>query len=202
MASAVAGPQPRVTSQPKETLLSALLKRPAFLGLLLVLATVAVYSPVHRHPFINYDDNEYVYENPQVLSGLNWGTIEWAFTTSNAANWHPATWLAHAAACQLFGNRPAGHHDVNVLFHALNAVLLFWVLLRATGFVGRSFAVASLFALHPINVESVAWVAELKTSLSMTFFLLALGAYGWYARRPRPSRMALVSVAFALGLMA
>ncbi len=202
MASAVSDPQQTSTSKPKETASSALLKCPLILGVLLVLATVALYYPVHQHPFINYDDNEYVYENPQVLSGLNWSTIKWAFTTSNAANWHPATWLTHAAACQLFGNNPAGHHDVNVLLHALNVVLLFWVLLQATGFTGRSFMVAALFALHPINVESVAWVAELKTSLSMTFFLLALGAYGWHVRSPRSPRMAVVSVAFALGLMA
>ena len=202
MASAVAGQQPISASRPKETALSALLKRPAILSVLLVLATVALYYPVHQHPFINYDDNEYVYENPQVLAGLNWATIKWAFTTSNAANWHPATWLTHAAACQLFGSNPAGHHDVNVLLHALNVVLLFWVLFRATGFVGRSLMVAALFALHPINVESVAWVAELKTSLSTAFFLLALGAYDWYARSPRSSRMAVVSVTFALGLMA
>ncbi len=202
MASVTAVQQQTSTSQPKQTTLSALLKRPAVLSVLLVLATVALYSPVHQHPFINYDDNEYVYQNPQVLSGLSWTTIKWALTTTNAANWHPATWLAHAAVCQIFGDNPAAHHDANVLLHSLNAVLLFWILFSATGFAGRSFAVAALFALHPINVESVAWVAELKTLLSMLFFLLALGAYGWYVRRPRPARMALVSVAFACGLMA
>jgi tetratricopeptide (TPR) repeat protein len=104
--------------------------------------------------------------------------------------------------CQLFGLNPAAPHDVNVLFHALNAVLLFWVLLRATGFAGRSFMVAALFALHPINVESVAWVAERKNVLSMMFFLLALGAYGWYASRPRLGRYCVVALLFALGLMA
>lgn len=177
-------------------------RRPALLSLLLVVITVSLYYPVHEHPFINYDDNEYVYQNPHVLSGLSWSTVVWAFTTSSAANWHPLTWLTHAAACQLFANHPAGHHGVNVVFHTLNAVLLFWVLFRATGFPGRSFMVAALLALHPINVETVAWVAELKTSLSTAFFLLALGAYGWYARRPCPARMTAVCVSFALGLMA
>ena len=202
MTPVVATQQQTSTSNAKGAALSALMRRPAILGLLLVLATVALYHPVHQHPFINYDDNEYVYQNPQVLSGLNWATIKWAFASSSAANWHPVTWLTHAAACQLFGDNPAGQHDVNLLFHSINVLLLFWVLFRATGFVDRSFVVAALFGLHPINVESVAWVAELKTSLSMTFFLLALGAYGWYARRPCSSRMAVVSVAFALGLMA
>ena len=141
-------------------------------------------------PFINYDDRDYVYENAQVKSGLSWTTVEWAFTTTHAANWHPLTWLSHALDCQLFGVRAGPAHDVNVLFQALNAVLLFWVLLRATGFAGRSFMVAALFALHPINVQSVAWVAERKNLLSMMFFLLALGAYGWYASRPRLGRYA------------
>ena len=128
MASVVATQQQTSTSKPKATALPALFKHPALLSLLLALATVALYFPVNHHPFINYDDNEYVYENPQVLSGLNWATIKWAFTAISAANWHPVTWLTHAAVCQLFGADPAGHHDANVLFHALNVVLLFWVL--------------------------------------------------------------------------
>jgi protein O-mannosyl-transferase len=202
MASVVAAQQPTLTSKPKETARSALLKHPALLSFFLALATVALYSPVHHHPFINYDDNEYVYQNPQVLSGLSWTTMKWSVTTTSAANWHPATWLAHAAVCEVFGADPAGHHDANVVLHALDVVLLFWVLFSATGFAGRSFAAAALFALHPINVESVAWVAELKTLLSMFFFLLALGAYGRYVRRPRPAGMAVVSSAFACGLMA
>ncbi|MGA7461184.1 MAG: tetratricopeptide repeat protein [Candidatus Korobacteraceae bacterium] len=167
-----------------------------------MIATVALYYPVHNHPFINYDDRDYVYENAQVKSGISLHTIRWAFTTSAAGNWHPLTWLSHELDCQLFGLDPAGHHDVNVLFHTINAVLLFWVLLRATGFAGRSFMVAALFALHPINVESVAWIAERKNVLSMMFFLLALGAYGWYAKRPRVPRYLLVALLFACGLMA
>jgi len=176
--------------------------RPWAAGLLLFIATIALYYPVHNHPFINFDDRDYVYENPTVQAGLTPSTIVWAFTTYTAGNWHPLTWLSHALDCQLFGMDPSGPHDENVLFHALDAVLLFWVLRRATGFTGRSFMVAALFAVHPINVESVAWIAERKNVLSMMFFLLALGAYGWYAARPRAGRYAVVAALFALGLMA
>jgi protein O-mannosyl-transferase len=191
---------PRSASSVRQ--LTPFANRPILVGLLLVLATVALYHPVHHHPFINYDDRDYVYENPTVESGLSLHTIRWSFTTYTARNWHPLTWLSHALDCQLFGLNPAGPHDVNVLFHALNAVLLFWVLAKATGYIGRSFMVAALFALHPINVESVAWVAERKNVLSMMFFLLALGAYRWYAARPRVGRYAIVAALFALGLMA
>ena len=170
--------------------------------MVLVVVTIALYYPVHGHPFVKYDDDGYVYENHHVQTGLSWTTVNWAFRSSYACNWHPLTWLTHAAVCQFFGLNPAAHHDINVLLHTVNVVVLFWVLLFATGYAGRSFTVAALFALHPINVESVAWVAELKTLLSTLFFLLALGAYGWYARQPRRWRMALVFLAFALGLMA
>ena len=172
------------------------------LGLLLVVATVALYSPVRGHPFVNYDDNVYVTENAQVKSGLDWDTVQWAFTTSEAGNWHPVTWLSHAFDYQLFQADPAGHHNTNLLLHVLNVLLLFWVMRQATGFTGRSWMVAALFALHPINVESVAWISERKNLLSMLFFLLALGAYRWYVREPRTSRYVVVAALFALGLMA
>ncbi len=108
---------------------------------------------------------------------MTWATVKWAFTTYNQGNWHPLTWLSHALDYRLFGLNPAGHHYVNVLLHAVNAVLLFLLLQSATGFRWRSLMVAALFALHPINVESVAWAAERKNVLSMMFFLLALYAY-------------------------
>ena len=127
------------------------------LGLLLAIATVVLYSPVNGHPFANYDDADYVFDNFHVKAGLHWSTVTWAFTTFAAANWHPLTWLSHAADVQFFELNPGRHHDVNLLLHTLNVVLLFWVLRRATGYVGRSAMVAALFALHPINVESVAW---------------------------------------------
>ncbi|MGA2902757.1 MAG: hypothetical protein ABSD98_02930 [Candidatus Korobacteraceae bacterium] len=195
-------PTPKALVRPTAGFLATIVNRPVVLSLLLVIATLALYYPVHRYPFINYDDRDYVYGNPQIESGLNWATVKWAFTAPHAANWHPLTWLSHALDCQVFGLNPAGPHDVNVLFHALNAVLLFWVLLRATGFAGRSFMVAALFALHPINVESVVWIAERKNVLSMMFFLLALGAYRWYASQPRVGRYAVVALLFSLGLMA
>jgi len=197
-----AKPVPEVHVRPQAGIVATLLHRPIVLSLLLVVATVALYYPVHHYPFINYDDRDYVYENPHVESGLSWTTVRWAFTSSHADNWHPLTWLSHALDCQLFGLNAGAAHDVNILFQALNAVLLFWVLLRATGFTGRSFMVAALFALHPINVESVVWIAERKNVLNMMFFLLALGAYRWYAGRPRLGRYAVVALLFALGLMA
>jgi tetratricopeptide (TPR) repeat protein len=186
------------------------------LCLLLSVATVAAYYAVHTHPFSEFDDFIYVTRNVHVQSGVSWETVTWAFTTFHGFNWHPLTWLSHALDYQLYELRPAGHHDTNVLLHVLNAVLLFLVLKRATGFPLRSFMVAALFALHPINVESVAWVAERKTLLSTTFFLLALGAYRWYASVPqneahagkpgtlwtRVVRYLVVALLFACGLMA
>ena len=176
-------------------------KQTILLGLLLIAATVAVYFPVHTQPFANFDDADYVFDNFHVRSGLNWNTVRWAFVTWDAANWHPITWLSHALDTQIFGLDPAGPHDVNVLFHVVNALLLFWVLQRATGYVGRSWMVAALFALHPINVESVAWIAERKNLLSMFFFLLTLAAYRWYASEPREGRYLAVATLFAMGLM-
>ncbi len=177
-------------------------KQTLVLGLVLVVATLVLYYPAIRHPFVNYDDDGYVTENVHVQSGLSGETITWAFTTYDQANWHPITWISHALDYQLFQLDAAGHHGTNVLLHTLNAVLLFWVLLQATGFAGRSFMVAALFALHPINVESVVWVAERKNLLSMLFLLLALAAYRWYAREPRAGRYSAVALMFVLGLMA
>jgi len=171
------------------------------IALLLVALTVAVYYPVHRFPFISINDGDYVTDNLRIQQ-LNWQTVRWSFTTFHAANWHPLTWLSHAVDVQLFALNPTGHHEVNLLLHVLNVLLLFWVLWRATGKAGRSFMVAALFALHPINVESVAWVAERKNLLSMFFLLLALGAYQWYASKPRIGRYNVVAGLFVLGLMA
>ncbi len=140
-------------------------------------------------------------DNPHVKAGLTPETLAWAFTTYDAANWHPLTWLSHALDYQLFQQDPAGHHDTNLLLHGLNVALLFWVLWQATGYPGRSLMVAALFALHPINVESVAWVAERKNLLSMLFFLLALAVYRWYARQPRWGRYVAVALCYILGLM-
>lgn len=168
----------------------------------LLIATMALYYPVIHHPFANMDDMGYVYENLHVQEGLTWPTIKWSMVTFDDNNWHPVTWLSHSLDCQLFGIDPAGHHIMNALWHSVDVVVLFWVLLLATGYVGRSFMVAALFAFHPINVESVAWMAERKTLVSTLFFLLAIGAYRWYARRPGVWRYISVAALFALGLMA
>ncbi len=194
-ASKASTPTPsKVTSRPTRTYL-------IYLALLLV-TTVATYYPVGNHPFLHFDDSKYVTANPQVQAGLSWNTVEWAFTTYYASNWHPLTWLSHALDCEMFGPDPAGPHEVNLLLHVVNVLLLFWVLERATGMAGRSAMVAGLFALHPMNVETVAWVAERKNLLSMLFLLLALAAYRWYAKQPHAGRYLLVAFLFVLGLMA
>jgi tetratricopeptide (TPR) repeat protein len=170
--------------------------------LLLALTTLAVYNSLVHHAFINLDDNDYVTNNKHVQAGLTAATLRWALTTYDAENWHPLTWFSHALDWQLYGKNAGGHHYTSVLFHATNAVLLFLLLQSATGFTWRSLMVAALFALHPVNVESVAWVAERKNVLSMFFFLLALLAYGWYARHPSFQRYSSVALLFALGLTA
>src|SRR5438270_9181486 len=153
------------------------------LVLLLIAGALALYNPATRNGFINYDDNSYITLNPHVQAGLTLENIRWAFTTFDVSNWHPLTWISHMLDCQLFGLNPAGHHFVSILLHALNVALVFWLLLRATGAQWRSFWVAAMFAVHPLNVESVAWVAERKNVLSTLFGLLTIAAYGWYVRR-------------------
>ena len=148
------------------------------------------------------DDRDYVTANAHIHDGLSWSTIKWAFTSTEAANWHPLTWLSHALDYQLFALNPAGHHFDSVLIHAFNAALLFLLLAWVTKRVGPSLLVAALFAVHPLNVESVAWVAERKNVLSTLFFLLAIGAYVWYAQKPEWRRYLLVAALFAAGLMA
>jgi len=170
--------------------------------LVLAAAVVAVYSPITHNGFLAYDDNVYVTENAHVLAGLTWTTVKWAFLTNTAANWHPLTWLSHALDSDLFGLNPVGPHWVNVLLHVACAVLLFLLLQSATGSRWRSLMVAALFALHPINVESVAWAAERKNVLSMLFFLFALYAYVWYALKPAAGRYAAVAGLFTLALLA
>jgi len=176
-------------------------KRRLILCLLLALATLAFYNPVTRAPFLNYDDPVYVTDNAQVRAGLTWNTIVWTFRTPKDLDWHPITWLSYALDSQMFGLNPAGYHLTNVVIHTANVVLLFLILEAGTGLAWRSVAVAALFALHPINVESVAWIAERKNVLSMFFFLVALAAYGWYARRPGIGRYLAVTLAYVLSLM-
>ena len=166
------------------------------------MVTITLYLPATGNSFVVFDDRDYVTENPYVHDGLSWNTIKWAFTSTAAANWHPLTWLSHAFDYQLFALNPAGHHLDSVLIHAINAVLLFLLLAWITKRMGPSLLVAALFALHPINVESVAWVAERKNVLCTLFFFLAIGAYAWYAQKPEWRRYLLVVALFAAGLAA
>jgi cytochrome c-type biogenesis protein CcmH/NrfG len=175
-------------------------KRNKIVCLLLAVVTLALYNPVNRHPFVNYDDDRYVINNPHVRQGLTADTIAWSLTATEQANWHPLTWMSHAFDCSLFRLNPAGHHFTSILLHVVNVILLFLLLIGATNRFGPSLFVATLFALHPINVESVAWVAERKNVLCTTFFFLTLWAYGWYARKPGYWRYLTVAGLFVCGL--
>jgi protein O-mannosyl-transferase len=175
-------------------------KRNPMVCLLLAVITLALYNPVNRHPFVNYDDDRYVVNNPHVRQGLTAETVGWALTSTEQANWHPLTWMSHAIDCSLYGLNPVGHHFTSVLLHGMNVILLFLLLKWATGRLGPSLFVAALFALHPMNVESVAWVAERKNVLCTMFFFLALWAYGWYSRKPGWQRYFAVAALFAAGL--
>jgi len=171
-------------------------------AVLLTLVTLAVYAPVTGFEFVDYDDRAYVVENARVQDGLRWATVRWAATARVASHWHPLTMLSHALDWTLFGSWAGGHHATSVVLHALNVLLLFSLLLRTTGQRGRSALVAALFALHPLRVESVAWVAERKDVLSAAFFLATLHAYVGWVRRPSGVRYAVVLLGFAGGLMA
>ncbi len=154
----------------------------AILGAILAVATFTVYLPVFELDFINFDDTAYVTGNPPVSGGLTWSGVVWAFRSFHSSNWHPLTWISHMLDCQLYGLRPGGHHLTNLLFHIANSLLVFWLLKGMTSALWRSAFVAGLFALHPLRVESVAWVAERKDVLSAFFGLLCLSAYVKFAR--------------------
>jgi tetratricopeptide (TPR) repeat protein len=170
--------------------------------LLLAAVTLAVFWQVGSNDFINFDDPGYVYENPHVVTGLTLENVRWAFTSADMGNWHPLAWLSHMTDCQIFGLNPRGHHFSSLILHTLNTLLLFLLLCRLTGLPGRSAFAAALFALHPLHVESVAWVAERKDVLSTFFWMLTLLAYARYVERPAWRRYSLVLVCFLLGLMA
>jgi tetratricopeptide (TPR) repeat protein len=172
------------------------------LSLALAAVTLLVYCRAPYHDFVNLDDRIYVENNPHVAAGLTRASLWWALTSFECSNWHPLTWLSLQLDRNLYdGLRPGGFHLTNVVLHLANSVLLLHVLRRMTGAVWRSALVAALFALHPLHVESVAWVAERKDVLSTLFWLLALLAYTWYAERPGPGRYLLVLLCLALGLM-
>jgi tetratricopeptide (TPR) repeat protein len=171
------------------------------LALILALAVAAVYGRTYQHQFISYDDDTYILNNPEVTGGLSWAGLRWAFGY-HAGNWHPLTWLSHMVDSQIFGLWAGGHHLVSAGFHAANAVLLMALLSALTGALWRPAAVAALFALHPLRVESVVWAAERKDVLSALFWLLAMGAYLRHVRRPGTGRYLLALGLFAVGLAA
>lgn len=157
---------------------------------------------IHSFDFINYDDDAYVSKNEHISTGLKWDNVVWVFTKAHSSNWHPLTGLSHMLDCQLFGLKPGLHHLVNLLFHIANTLLLFAVLRRMTGALWRSAFVAAVFAVHPLHVESVAWISERKDVLSTLFWLLTMAAYLRYVKNPKASSYILTLVFFALGLMA
>ena len=176
---------------------------PALLALILFAAALALYARTGGFAFVEFDDPAYVRDNPHLAAGLSGSCVEWAFTSTRYQyNWHPLTWLSHALDVELFGMDAGRQHLVNAFLHALNAALLFLAFLGLTARAGPSAFAAALFALHPLRVESVAWVAERKDVLAGTFFALTLLAYARHARAPSPGRLALVAVALAAGLMA
>ena len=167
----------------------------------LIAITWAVFGRTLGHEFVNFDDPNYVSENPQIHAGLNWQSMVWAFTHVHSHNWHPLTTMSHMLDWQLFGAKPGAHHFVNVLLHTIGAVLLFLLLEQMTSRIWPSAFVAAIFAIHPLHVESVAWVSERKDVLSGVFFMLTLLAYFRYTRKPGVGRYLTMSFLFAGGLM-
>jgi len=175
--------------------------RAATVGLVLVAITFVVFGQTLHHGFINYDDDQYVYDNPVVQKGLTWKGALGSLTYEEIGHWHPLTWLSHMLDCQVYGLNAGGHHLTNVLLHAATVLLLFLALRQMTGALWRSAFVAAVFAIHPLRVESVAWIAERKDVLSGVFFMLTLWAYAHYARHPSRGRYVAVAVWYGVGLL-
>lgn len=173
-----------------------------FFYICLAALTFVAFEPVRRNAFVKYDDDVYVTANFNVQQGFTCQSIRWAFATNHASNWHPLTWLSHMLDCRLFGLKPLGHHLSSLAIHIANTLLLFWLLREMTGALWRSAFVAAAFAVHPLHVESVAWVAEHKDVLSGLFWMLTIAAYIRYVKRPGAARYIAAVVIFALGLMA
>jgi tetratricopeptide (TPR) repeat protein len=171
-------------------------------GTVLMAAVLVVFSQVAWHDFIVFDDGLYITSNSHVQSGLTIKSIRWSFTSMEASNWHPLTWLSHMLDYELYGLNPAGHHLTSLFFHVANTLLLFLLLRGATGRLWESAAVAALFGLHPLHIESVAWVSERKDVLSTFFWMLTTLAYVDYCRRPGLGRYALILISFGMGLVA
>ena len=159
--------------------------------LFLFIITFIAYWQVLNHDFVNFDDNQYIYENRFVQQGLTFKSIIWAFTTIHMANWHPLTWLSHIIVFDFFGFNPSGHHLTNLFLHILNTILLYLIFKLMTDRLWQSFFIAALFALHPIHVESVAWISERKDVLSTFFWLITMLFYVYYSKHPELKRYLL-----------
>ena len=177
-------------------------KKNLLIGIFLALITLACYWNAQHLGFVNLDDGQYVTQNPHVKAGLTRHGFSWAFAFNGTSYWHPLTWLSHMVDCQLYGLNPVGHHFSSLILHIANTILLFLALQYMTGATWRSLIVAALFALHPLNVESVVWIADRKNVLSTFFWMLTMWFYAQYARKPATRRYLLVLVSLALGLMA
>ena len=172
------------------------------ISLLLATVTSIIYWQVKSFDFISLDDVNYVIGNQSIKHGINLESVKWAFSSVGyAGNWHPITWISHALDIQFFGINPGMHHVTNVIFHILNAVLLFIILEKMTGTIWKSAAVAALFAIHPLHVESVAWISERKDVLSTFFWMLTMLSYSWYAEHRTAGRYVIVAICYVFGLM-
>jgi protein O-mannosyl-transferase len=177
------------------------MRQDLLIGLLLAAVTLTLYWPVQSFDFVNFDDRVYVADNQQVHGGLSMESLRWSFTTFHAGNWHPLTWISHMVDFEAYQLNAGGHHWTNVLIHTTSVVLLFLVLSATAGTLWLSALVAGLFAIHPLHVESVAWVAERKDVLSGFFWILTMGAYAYYVKHPTIRRYLLVMLSFVLGLL-
>lgn len=173
-----------------------------WIGVVMIAMVLAVYSQLAGHDFIDFDDGAYILNNTHVRTGLTFENIRWAFTSLEESNWHPLTWISHMMDCQVYGIHPAGHHLTSLFLHVANTLLLFLVLRTATGNLWKSALVAALFGIHPLHIESVAWISERKDVLSGFFWMLIILSYLYYARKGKAYRYLLTLALFALGLMA
>jgi tetratricopeptide (TPR) repeat protein len=167
----------------------------------LITITLIAYEPIRHNDFVSYDDGAYITGNPNVTCGITRESVIWAFTNSHMGNWHPLTFLSHMLDCEIFGLNPAWHHFINILFHILSALLIFWILTATTGTMWPSAFVAAIFAIHPIQVESVAWASERKTVLSGFFWFLTMAVYIWYTKRPSIRRYTSLFLVYGLSIM-
>ena len=175
--------------------------RTAMICIVLASATFVAFEGVRSNGFVNFDDDKYVTNNEYVQKGLSVESMKWAFTTRHQGNWHPLTWLSHLVDVSIFGMNPAGHHFVSVGFHIANVILLFLILKKMTTAIWLSAFVAAVFGLHPLGVESVAWVAERKNVLSNFFAFLTIWAYFRYSQKPGWRRYVMIAILFAAGLL-